>query len=287
MFDRILVPLDGYPEAEGLLKWLRAWDPASKLLLFHCVPARLPKGEPAGYSRFETVQEAGTYLETVARSTPGPSEVIVRSGSPADRIVTAALQAEAGLVVLGCGGENGAPRLLGKIHEIVARTCPLPVMMVSTPPHPSCRRLRRILAPLDAGSPGEDSMDVLRSVARDLAAEVILLHVGSPDSDASGPESNEYSDLQLNLIRRVWTFLKDGIAARTIMTKGSVVEEVVAHERSLDVDLIAVPKERPGGRPWQALAARCGRPVLLYEPREAPSIVVPPTARVALVAPRG
>jgi len=150
MFDRILVPLDGSADSESILTWLRSWDLDSRLVLFHCVPSRLPKGELIGTPHFETAERAQEYLDGIARTLPLPSEVVVRAGSPGDRIVTAALQAEAGLVVLGCSGDFGTPRTLGKVNEIVARTCPRPVLVVKTPARPARRRVRRILAPLDA-----------------------------------------------------------------------------------------------------------------------------------------
>jgi nucleotide-binding universal stress UspA family protein len=290
MFDRILVPLDGSADSESILSWLRTWDLDSRLILFHCVPSRLPKGELIGTPRFETAERAQEYLGGIARTIPLPSEVVVRSGSPGDRIVTAALQAEAGLVILGCSGDFGTPRTLGRVNEIVARTCPRPVLVVKTPVRPSRRRVRRILAPLDAGSRGDENMDILRGMARELRAEVIFLHVGTPEGerrDADAPSSDaggSYSDVQLHLIRQVWSFLKDGIAARTIMTKGSVVEETLTHEQSLDVDIVAVPKETPA---WQAIVGQCERAVLLYEPKEAASTLVPAPARVAaLTGPR-
>jgi nucleotide-binding universal stress UspA family protein len=291
MFDRILVPLEGSSDSESVLIWLRTWDLHSKLILFHCVPARLPKGELLGASRFETPEQAQEYLEAIARTLPASTEIVVRAGSPGDRIVTAALQAEAGLVVLGCSGEFGTLRSLGQVNEVVARTCPQPVLVVKTPARPSRRRVRRILAPLDASSRGDENMDVLRGVARDLRAEVILLHVGSSEPENAGPSGagSSYSDVQLNLIRQVWSFLKEGIAARTIMTKGSIVEETVTHEQSLDVDIVAIPKDSaPGALDWRPLVGKCERAVLLYEPKEVASSIVPAPGRVAaLSAPRG
>jgi nucleotide-binding universal stress UspA family protein len=294
MFDRILVPLDGSADSESILTWLRTWDLDSRLVLFHCVPSRLPKGELIGTPRLESAERAQEYLDGIARTIPAPSEVVVRSGSPGDRIVTAALQAEAGLVILGCSGDFGTPRTLGKVNEIVARTCPRPVLVVKTPVRPSRRRVRRILAPLDAGSRGDENMDILRGMARELRAEVIFLHVGAPEGErpdaaaASSDAGASYSDVQLHLIRQVWSFLKDGIAARTIMTKGSIVEETLTHEQSLDVDIVAVPKETSAGDPaWQAMVGQCERAVLLYEPKEAASTLMPAPARVAaLTGPR-
>src|SRR5690242_447653 len=102
MIQRIFVPLDGSADAESVLPWLRAWNlSSSRTILFHCLATRLPKGEVLGRSRFETQDQAREYLEGVARHCPAETEIVIRSGSPGDRIVTAALQAEASLVVLG------------------------------------------------------------------------------------------------------------------------------------------------------------------------------------------
>lgn len=289
MFDRLFVPLDGSSESESVLGWLRSWGLSdSKAILFHCLPAR-----PSDVaSRFESPEQAQEYLESVARTIPGTTEVMVRTGTPGERIVTGALQSEAGVVVLGLAGDVGTTRTLSKTTEIVARTSPQPVLIIKTPVRSARRRVRRILAPMDASARGDENMDVLRAVARDLRAEVILLHVGTPESDTLLPEprsgSATYSDVQLNLIRQVWGFLKEGIAARTIMTKGSIVEETIQHEQSLDIDLVAVPKESPlGAFSWAPIVGKCERAVLLYEPKEVATGIVPGTTRVAaLTAPR-
>lgn len=287
MFERMFVPLDGTSDAESVLGWLRSWGLSdSKAILFHCLPAR--EGTP----RFGSSEHAQEYLESIARTVPGSTEVIVRSGTPGERIVTAALQSEAGVVVLGLAGDYGSARTLGKTTEIVAKTSPQPVLIIKTPVvRATRRRVRRILAPLDASARGDENMDLLRSVARDLRAEVILLHVGSSESDdlaESRSGAATYSDVQLNLIRQVWRFLKDGIAARTIMTKGSIVEETILHEQSLDIDLVAIPKETSGGAfSWAPIVGKCERAVLLYEPRESAPALVPGTTRVAaLTGPR-
>jgi len=282
MFDRIFVPLEGSSDSESVLTWLRSWDlNDAKFTLFHCIPTPPSKDDVPPPARFETPDQAREYLDGVARTISRPSEVLVRTGSPGERIVTAALQADAGLVVLGVAGDYGSPRPLGKAAAMVVKTCPQPVVVVKTPVRASRRRIRRILAPLDASCRGDENMDVLRDVARDLRAEIILLHVGSGDPEETG---STYSDVQLNLIRQVWGFLKEGIAARTIMTKGSVVEEILTHEQSLDVDLVAIPKEiRPGLLNWTPIVDRCERAVLLYEPREAAPAFAPTTSRATAV----
>ena len=287
MFDRIFVPLEGSSDSESVLSWLRSWDLKEvRLTLFHCIPNPPAGGEPPPSSRFETPDQAREYLETVSRAAACPVEVLVRTGSPGERIVTAALQADAGLVVLGVAGDYGTPRPLGRAAATVVKTCPQPVVVVKTPIRSSRRRVRRILAPLDASSRGDENMDVLRDMARDLRAEIILLHVGSAEADdgRAVARGSTYSDVQLNLIRRVWSFLKEGIAARTIMTKGSIVEEIRSHEQSLDIDLVAIPKEsRPGLLDWTSIVDQCERAVLIYEPREVAPSFVPASLRATPV----
>jgi nucleotide-binding universal stress UspA family protein len=285
MFERIFVPLDGSSDSESVLGWLRSWGLSnSKSILFHCIPAKPPNGEVEVHSRFPSSDHAQEYLDGVARTVGSPTEILVRSGTPGERIVTAALQSDAGVVVLGLTGDYGSPRTLNKTIGIVARTFPQPVLILKTPARPTRRRVRRILAPLNAAARGDENMDVLRDVARDLHAEVILLHVGSQDSETLLPRGGaaSYSDVQLNLIRQVWGFLKDGIAARTIMTKGSIVEETLVHEQSLDIDLVAIPRETAAASSfWEPIVGKCERAVLLYEPKEVTSAIVPATTRVA------
>jgi hypothetical protein len=61
---------------------------------------------------------------------------------------------------------------------------------------------------------------------------------------ASGRASSRgstYLDVQLNLNCRL-SFLKEGIAARTIMTKGSIVEEILTPRAVPGRDLVAIPR---------------------------------------------
>lgn len=308
MIDRVFVPLDGSPEAETVLPWLRSWNLNSpRFILFHCLPSRLPKGDILGGSRFETTEEATGYLAGAARNLPGQPEIVVRSGFPGDRIVTAALQAEADLVVMSAAGDLPAPRPIGKVTEMVARTCPLPVLLARTPQGARARRVRRILVPLEGSVRGDENLELLRGIAGDLRSEVILLHVGTPEPEPPGPDMGDLppgaspsqaqlllmhqvwnflkdsiavSDVRLNLIQQVWGFLKQEVAARTVMTKGSFVEEALSHERSLDSDIVAISREGTGSAPsWNAILRRTERAVLLYENRDLGATAVLPVVR--------
>ncbi|HLY12075.1 MAG TPA: universal stress protein, partial [Planctomycetota bacterium] len=242
MIERVFVPLDGSLDAESILTWVRTWNlKSAKIILFHCLPSPLPKGEILGASRFQSQEEALDYLSGLAGEIPGDSEIVVRSGFPGDRIVTAALQAEADLVVMGVSGDSGSPRILGRVAEIVVRTCPLPLLVVKTPLDNPVRRVRRMLVPLDGSARGDENLDILRDIAGTLHSEVILLHVGGPEPEVpealvappdAGSEAQMHlmhqvwkflkcsiavSDVRLNLIQQVWAFLKKEVAARTVM----------------------------------------------------------------------
>ncbi len=273
MLSRVLVPLEGSPESETVVDWVASWaPPETTTLLFHCIPSRSGKAEPSEPARFGSVQEAQSYLEGVARARLRPTEVIVRVGHPGDRIVTATLEGEAGVVALGVPSSAAGRASLGKAAEIVARTCPRPVLLLKTPVPGPRGRLRRILAPLSGALAGDVNLDILRDLARSLGAEIVFLHV-SPSEPQPGEEDarllgggGTLLDTQLTLIRQVRRLLKDGIGARTIMTKGDFVEETLSHEMSLDADIVAVAREGHRDAPaWRPIATRAQRAVLLFE----------------------
>jgi len=59
------------------------------------------------------------------------AEAVVLEGNPAEEIVDFAKNNEVGLIVLGMLGKSGIERfLLGSVAEKVARTSPVPVMIV-------------------------------------------------------------------------------------------------------------------------------------------------------------
>jgi nucleotide-binding universal stress UspA family protein len=61
---------------------------------------------------------------------------LLRTGSPATAIVTAAKERHADLVVMGTHGRRGVSRtLMGSVAEQVVRTSPMPVLTVSLPEH--------------------------------------------------------------------------------------------------------------------------------------------------------
>ncbi|RIK91626.1 MAG: universal stress protein [Burkholderiales bacterium] len=145
MYERILVPYDGSPTSdEALAEAVRlAKLCSSRLRLIHVVdpllyitgfevgavyaneilPGLLAAGETLLRQARDPIEAQGLVVE---------SEVIQSSGERVARIVVeqAALW-KADLIVLGTHGRRGVDRvLMGSDAELVARTSPVPVLLV-------------------------------------------------------------------------------------------------------------------------------------------------------------
>lgn len=145
----ILAPTDFSPAADAALPWAdllaRTFD--ARLVLLHVVEVtyetllEVPWGggfEPVGEAIARQLEErARTELEARARHLP-PCETVVRtglgSGLSRQRIVEAAQDLGADLVVMGTHGRTGVDRILfGSVAEHVVRTSPVPVLTVRQP----------------------------------------------------------------------------------------------------------------------------------------------------------
>lgn len=269
---RILVPLDGCAGSESVLAMIRAWNHVNPtILLFHSMSAPVTTDNAFGEVRFPTPEDAHAYLEEVAGLLKSDTQVLVGNGAPDEAIAAAVVQQCVDLVFLGQSGDPGAPWRMTRLAERVTRCSSKSVVLIKTPVGALARPLRRILAPVDVALCGAESFQVLRGLAYELRAEVILLQVESRESiSAESLEmvASEQSENHLQLITLVWSFLRDGVPARSIVTRGSMPDEIAKHERWLDVDLVALPKSR-ADRVFQTLE-KCERPVLLYEAQAVP-----------------
>lgn len=142
----ILAPTDFSPAADAALPWAdllaRTFD--ARLVLLHVVEVtyeslvEVPWGgglEPVGEAIARQLEEqARAELEARARRLP-PCETLVRTGLGAglsrQRLVEAAQEVGADLVVMGTHGRTGVDRILfGSVAEHVIRTSPVPVLTV-------------------------------------------------------------------------------------------------------------------------------------------------------------
>ncbi|MDZ7729662.1 MAG: universal stress protein [Dehalococcoidia bacterium] len=151
MFDKILVPLDGSPEAEQALKAVQAIDSEfqSDVVLLLVSPtegalsASLAEGFGAGGSvaaameRERTLHELGEAYLTSVRDTMGDESwsVQVRTGSIEATIREVAEEIDADLIVVASHTRSGIRRMLmGSVAEDVLRHSQRPVLTI--PIHP-------------------------------------------------------------------------------------------------------------------------------------------------------
>lgn len=144
MYKRILVPVDGSATAAaGLREALKlAKEQGSQVRIVHVVDEFLmvsPSVYGAVYDRFtEEMREAGKHVlsaaQDVAREAGVAAEalLIVGLGNPAGkRVLEAAKQFEADLIVCGTHGRRGLRRIvLGSDAEYMVRHSPVPILLV-------------------------------------------------------------------------------------------------------------------------------------------------------------
>ncbi len=147
MFEKILVPLDGTPDAERALDAVRAVDQhfESDVLLLLVSPSEgammttLAEGfgatgsVAANIERERTLHEVGeAYLDTVRENYGDESwESDVRPGNPGPTIVAVADEIDAGLIIMASHTRSGWSRILmGSVAEEVLRHAQRPMLVV-------------------------------------------------------------------------------------------------------------------------------------------------------------
>ncbi len=147
MFETILVPLDGTPDAEKALDAVKAIDTQFesdvRLLLVSptesALLATLAEGFGAGGSvaaameKGRTLYEIGSaYLESIRDNSGDPSwELEVRPGEPHRTIVEVADEINADLIIMASHTRTGLSRILmGSVAEDVLRHAHRPVLVV-------------------------------------------------------------------------------------------------------------------------------------------------------------
>ena len=122
-FNHILVPTD-YSEAavharEVATTIARAFGAKITLLNVSYVPP-MPFGNPFEWPMGD--------ISRMAKEAYPNVHAIVRSGSPAETILSTAAEVHADLIVLGAHGRRGITRLLGSVAANVVRLAQVPVL---------------------------------------------------------------------------------------------------------------------------------------------------------------
>lgn len=136
--ERILVPLDGSPLAEGALPSaveLVKDNPTATLVLLRAAEATTFPGVDPTNAQVAVVKDAEEYLESVAARLAEQGVKGVKTsvwyGPPAPAIVEAARVGKADLIVMSSHGRSGLGRLiLGSVAESVLRGTRTPILLL-------------------------------------------------------------------------------------------------------------------------------------------------------------
>ena len=166
MWQPVLVPLDGSPDAEQALPYAEALaGPGCQLIL-------LEVGEDP--------DDEFTLLERHAGSC---AQLETASGDPAEQILRVVRDLGVGLIVMTTQGRGALGRwAFGSVADAVTRKSPVPVLVVRPGEETTEPPIRRLVVPLDGSSLAEAAVPFAQSLAQRLGIPVHLLTAIDPVS---------------------------------------------------------------------------------------------------------
>ncbi len=195
--ERILCPIDfdehsgrAVARARGLAARHRA-----ALKLLHVLPLRaeailLPRPTVAA----QVDRAATSHLDALAamiREDGVECDVQVVHGDPGFRILEAARDWNASLVVMATHGRKGVPRVvLGSVTEAVLHATPCPLLTIPPRASADAASFRRVLCAVDLGASSPDTLLHALDMVEEAYGEVTALNVLDPEHTAA-PEAQK------------------------------------------------------------------------------------------------
>ncbi len=136
--DRLLVPLDGSPQATEALRYATETFPTAEIVVVHVLNPASGTTDIEGIMAdtagvVDEQRELAQRLFEEARETAGEQivETEMLVGRAANEIIKYVDESEIDAIVMGSHGRDGAARLLlGSVSETVVRRSPVPVTVV-------------------------------------------------------------------------------------------------------------------------------------------------------------
>lgn len=270
MYQKILVPLDGSPFAEGVLPYLsQVSEPQTTEILLlqvlemdrysaYLTPGPVPiSGQPV--SNWKQVAEnyhASLMAEVEGRGYRVSSEIIDGTDVAAE-ICRYADAAQVDLIAMTTHARTGLPRwMLGSVASRVVSATDKPVFLV----HPTEETvdqtvaLRRILVPLDGSHLAEEVLSLATTLAKAQEAQLILVRALEPPTmvpadpsmnDVTAPLAAQMGSVE----KQAAEFYMQDITAelqrrsmveQTVIIFGDAAEVILDTAEINDVDLIAM-----------------------------------------------
>ena len=198
-----------------------------------------------------------------------PSHSELRQGAVAQMLLDVARQYQAGLIVIGTKGMEGAgPVIVGAIAEQLVRQAPCPVLAVAadwnagdfrpTPGGP-------VLLALERNEVAAASIATAASLARVFERLLLMLHARTAEEAAADPNPCEIT------MEKFSQQLCDGLPVRCIVKDGNPADAIVTEIAEDHPCILVVGVKRASGTPGPhgtafALLARSRVPVLCVPP---------------------
>jgi nucleotide-binding universal stress UspA family protein len=185
----VLAPIDGSTRALRAVPWAeKLAGPEGTVVLLRVVPAQPDYAESlfslvGAEDTVQDIQDAWTRtakadMNEAAALLSGSKvtvEQIVAEGEPDEEIVTAAGQRGVQMIAMASHGRGAIGRaIFGSVADRVARTAPVPVLILRTPDEDADSDVvvSRIVIPLDGSEIASRALPVASEIAKQLAAPV-------------------------------------------------------------------------------------------------------------------
>ena len=252
---KTLLAIDGSDHSYEALRALKYFSKADRLFVLHALnvprpayPMMVPEVAEQLYRELESgMREEGERLLTRILSLlppqSGPATKVLRTGSPAEIIITTAEQESIDLIVMGARGLGPIKeRIFGSVSHRVLTSAPCAKLIVNGP----MRALRKVLLPLAGSFDTEEAIRFLQSKpfreAVDLTLLTVLPSVRPPWPAAAAAaetlEQRELEGAQQFLEHTGARFHALGYQAKSQVLLGMPVESILAHAHKQETDLI-------------------------------------------------
>ena len=297
MFQKVLVPLDGSNEAEGILPYVShiasGLDISVALLSVMDHGGLDIAGEPSYSKLFERAEfEARNRLHNAAHQLETGNvrtEEVVVTGRAEDEVTAVADRLGCNLIAITTHGRS-APRrgILGSVTDKVIHTAAVPVLTITPDRARAYRRqdmmATQIVVPLDGSNLSESVLPYVRHLAGKLSWQVVLVRVVRPLHFLwAGDYPMEASEEHETLESRAEEYLEN-VAERLRGDRLDIRRQVlVGHPTTIILDMlrempnvitVLASHARSGLRRWfigtlaETLIRDSGDPVLMTPPRE-------------------
>lgn len=280
----VLIPLDGSPLAEAAMPYAEAVAAVTNapLCLVGVVPPEgtAPTAPPAvvpleAHTPLDLAKLAAMedYLEITATALRAGGLLVatmLKVGEPAEQILLAADEEDAGMVVMATHGHAGVGRLIeGSVADQVLRMSTRPTLLIRPSDHAGHRprTFRQLLVPLDGSALAETALPAaIRLATADTT--LLLVRVESHDSEEAAIAARRY-------LGRVQHRLPQNVHAATVVLVGSAADALLTFAQGEAVDLIVMSTHGRGGLGRAVLGStadqivRSGMPVLVVPPAAA------------------